>query len=1150
VFAPGVRGNFGGVIKNAAEHSEHVAVQCGAGQAESDTCDGSGCIRSDAGERADVFKRGWKLARFDDPLGRFLEIPRPVIVTQPGPAGEQLGFRRRGERFDVWELLKEPLVVRDGGSDTRLLKHDFGDPDGVRIAGAAPGQVAFPNVVPSEQCGAKAGGVDGSRTRLASYTGEETAFRPIFLPFHRIMSEASSLASCEFSTDATEPARPVLAIRGARVHNLKNINLDIPHNELTVVTGVSGSGKSSLVFDTIYAEGQRRYVESLSAYARQFLERMEKPEIDEILGIAPPIAIRQKNQTRNPRSTVATATELYDYMRLLWARAGWTYCPNDGSRIQRDSVDQVAEAMLKQPGGSRWYALFPVRAKAEGGADAQRMRDRLFELRQRGFNRLFQRGKMFEFSTPESLLDIDFASPLFVLADRLAIRPDIHQRIADTVEVCYREAGEVFFEQAGVADPSQMHFSEAFACKVCGLIATPPEPSLFSFNNPMGACPKCQGFGNTIDYDLDLIIPDPALSLEEGAVDPWTKPQYGWYYEEEFRPKARGKARLNIPYADLKAEEKEFVRKHIQRFFEEVEKKKYKVHVRVFISRYRAYTQCPACRGARLRPEALWVRVGGCDIAQVAAMSIAQAHAFFDGLKLNPEEASIAERVLGEIRQRCKFLNDVGLEYLTLDRVSATLSGGEAQRIQLATCLGSRLTGAVYVLDEPSIGLHSRDTARLTHILKDLRELGNTIIVVEHDPEIMAEADHIVDLGPGAGENGGRVIFEGNYAQLLAPQPGREAREQSLTGRYLRGELSVSRVLERRRVHSKRTLRFLGARANNLKNIDVEIPLGMMTVVTGVSGSGKSSLLHEVIYRALDLHVNRARESNPETEEETTAVKRLPLRQLERAELLTGVVLVDQSPIGRTPRSNPVTYIKAFDLIRDIFASTPEAQRRGYTPGHFSFNIPGGRCETCQGDGVVTVEMQFLADVELVCEECKGTRFKSSVLDVRYKGLNIHEVLQLTVREALSFFSASPRLVSRLKVLYDVGLGYLRLGQSATTLSGGEAQRVKLAAHLAQASCEGTLFLFDEPTTGLHFDDISKLLQAFERLIQSGGSVLVIEHNLDLIKAADWIIDLGPEGGEAGGRIVAQGTPETVAGIAESYTGQYLKHALAQRAIA
>jgi excinuclease ABC subunit A len=971
------------------------------------------------------------------------------------------------------------------------------------------------------------------------------------------MPENSSLPSCDFGAAAElrNGDRSVLAVRGARVHNLKNLTVEIPHNQLTVVTGVSGSGKSSLVFDTIYAEGQRRYVESLSAYARQFLERMEKPEVDEIVGIAPPIAIRQKNQTRNPRSTVATATELYDFMRLLWARAGRVYCPNDGTRIQRDTVDQVAEAILSEPQGSRCYVLFPVRVQGprtakDGAPDAGALRDRLFDLRKKGFNRLFQNGKTFEFSTPESLLEIDFAQPLFVLADRLAISPELHQRVVDTVEVCYRETGEVFFEQAGVAEPRVLHFTEKFACKQCGTEAPMLEPALFSFNNPMGACPVCQGFGNTIDYDFDLAIPDPTLSIEAGAVDPWTKPQYSWYMEEAFLPKSKGKVRLNVAYEDLNANEKEFVRKHIKSFFAEVERKKYKVHVRVFLSRYRAYTRCPACGGSRLRPEALWVRLEDCNIAQVSRMNIARAQHFFDDLRLSPEETQIAEKVLDEIRQRCKFLNDVGLEYLTLDRLSGTLSGGEAQRIQLATCLGSRLVGTVYVLDEPSIGLHSRDTARLVNILKNLRELGNTIIVVEHDPEIMGEADFILDLGPGAGELGGRLVFAGSYDQLLLPVPPKDRESSSLTGRYLRGESLVSRSLDRRKVNPKRTIRFFGARANNLKNVDVEIPLGMMVAVTGVSGSGKSSLVHEVIYRALDLQVNKERQPQKDGVEAEAGARKLPLKRAERLDLLTCAVMVDQSPIGRTPRSNPVTYIKAFDLIREIFACTPEAERRGYTAGHFSFNIPGGRCETCQGDGTVTVEMQFLADVELVCEECKGTRYKQTVLDVRYKGLNIHEVLGLTVHEALSFFADKPRLAAKLKVLQDVGLGYLKLGQSATTLSGGEAQRVKLAAHLAQSTCEGTLFLFDEPTTGLHFDDIAKLLRSFERLIQNGGSILVIEHNLDLIKAADWVIDLGPEGGEAGGRIIAQGTPEAIAAVPESYTGRYLKQALAQRAIA
>jgi excinuclease ABC subunit A len=920
-----------------------------------------------------------------------------------------------------------------------------------------------------------------------------------------------------------------ILIRGARVHNLKDVSLAIPHNLLTVVTGVSGSGKSSLVFDTIYAEGQRRYVESLSAYARQFLERMEKPDVDEILGIAPPIAIRQKNTTRNPRSTVATSTELYDFLRLLFARVGRSYCPKCGQRVERDNVDRVAQIMLAQPEGSRWYALFPIRRDEKTDA----LRDHLFELRKKGFNRLYQKGRTFEFSTPESLLDIDFQQPLFGLVDRIAISPDLHQRIVDAVEICYREAGEVVFEMAN--GERSLLFNEKFACKNDGTELATPEPGLFSFNNPMGACPRCQGFGNTIDYDLDRVIPNPTLSVHEGAVDPWIKPQYSYYYEEEVRRDAfKRKVPLNVPFCDLKPADKRFIIDHVRRFFAEVESKKYKVHVRVFLSRYRGYAECPECRGSRLRPDALNVRIGDRTMAEVVKLNIAQAYQFFESLELAPEERAIADKILIEIRQRVKFLNDVGLEYLTLDRLSATLSGGEAQRITLATCLGSRLVGACYVLDEPSIGLHSRDTGRLIRILEELRDLGNTIVVVEHDPDVMRSADHIVDLGPGAGELGGRIIFEGSFKQMM--QDG----ANSLTARYLRGDLKTAQLSERRRPDPKQTIRFFGARAHNLKNVDIAIPLNMMVAITGVSGSGKSTLVHDVIYKSLEQRL-RKDVPNEQTEEFETAPEKVTCTRVEKVDLLKEVVLVDQSPIGRTPRSNPVTYIKAFDQIRDLFASTKDAQKRGYTGGHFSFNIPGGRCETCQGDGTVTVEMQFLADVELICEECKGTRFKSTILDIRYKGFNIHEVLQLTVKEAVAFFSDVPRLVNKLKVLVDVGLGYLRLGQSATTLSGGEAQRVKLASHLAQASCQGTLFIFDEPTTGLHFDDIAKLLDAFQRLVHNGGSILIIEHNMDVIRSADWVIDLGPEGGDEGGHIVVQGTPEQVAAAANSYTGKYLR---------
>ena len=934
-----------------------------------------------------------------------------------------------------------------------------------------------------------------------------------------------------------------IVVRGARLHNLKNLTLSIPHNKITVITGVSGSGKSSLAFDTIYAEGQRRYIESLSAYARQFLERMEKPEVDEIEGIAPGIAIRQKNTTRNPRSTVATSTEIYDFMRLLWARSGRTFCPVCGRRVQKDTVDHVAQAVMAQPAGTRYYVLFPVRHEA-GVAP----KDRLNELRTRGFNRLWQNGRVFEFSTPESLLDIDWAQPVAVLADRIAVADDMHQRIVDTVEACYREAGEAVFDDAKTHE--RLLFSERFLCKYDNIEFREPEPILFSFNSPAGACPRCQGFGNTIDYSLDLIVPNRGLTLNGGAVEPWTKPK-GREWLTDFRKQAAGLVRFDIPFCDLTEQEQQTVLEGggkiegVRQFFNFLETKKYKLHVRVFLSRYRGYARCPECTGSRVRKEALYVQVGGKTIAQAVKMNIAEAHAFFDHLELTPEESGIAGKILVEIQQRLKFLNDVGLEYLTLDRLSATLSGGEAQRIQLATCLGSRLVGACYVLDEPSIGLHSRDTERLLRILCELRDIGNTIVVVEHDPDVMRAADHIVDLGPGAGEHGGNIIFEGNYAALMKDRSG------SLTARYLRGDIRVARRKHRRSVDPKKTIRFYGAWIHNLKGVDVTIPLGLLTVVTGVSGSGKSTLVHEVIYKSLQAKMQGLVPTPAQAAEDEEAIDneapRLTCTRIEgpdsAKDAVKDVVMIDQTPIGRTPRSNPVTYIKAFDVIRGLFASSRDAEKRGYTAGHFSFNVPGGRCETCQGDGTVTVEMQFLADVELICDECKGTRFKNAILDIKYKGLNVHEVLQLTVAEAITFFHDTARLVSKLKLLEEVGLGYLRLGQSATTLSGGEAQRVKLAAHLAQSTNEGTLFICDEPTTGLHFDDINKLLTAFERLIDNGGSLLVIEHNLDVIRAADWVIDMGPEGGAAGGRIVSEGTPETIAQVEGSHTARFLREA-------
>ncbi|MFZ0310794.1 MAG: excinuclease ABC subunit UvrA [Candidatus Sulfotelmatobacter sp.] len=964
-----------------------------------------------------------------------------------------------------------------------------------------------------------------------------------------------------------------IIVRGARVHNLKNIDFEVPHNTLTVVTGVSGSGKSSLAFDTIYAEGQRRYVESLSAYARQFLERIEKPDVDSIDGIAPAVAIRQKNTTRNPRSTVATATEIYDYLRLLFARVGRTYCVNCGREVKKDTVDEVADAVMALDPGTRVQVVFPLqpvvataqepekkaargrkskKAAAPDSGLTDQLKARLFDLRKAGFNRLYQSGQVFEFSTPESLLDIRFDQPVFMLVDRLAVSAESRTRIVDAVETAYREAGEVIFDLPPHDDEParQLRFSQRFECKNCNLRYEEPEPRLFSFNNPYGACPRCQGFGNTIDFDLDLVIPDKTKSLGEGAIDPWNKPKYRPLFTEMKRFAKQSGIPLDVAWGELEPEQQELVLNGedqflgVRGFFQYLERKKYKLHIRVFLSRYRGYSTCSACLGTRLRVEARQVKINGRNICEVCAMTVEEVAAFFDGVQLSAEEADIADRLLQEIRERLRFLNDVGLEYLTLDRLASTLSGGEAQRIQLATSLGSRLVGTLYVLDEPSIGLHSRDTHRLIKILQDLRDLGNTILVVEHDPDIMRTADRILDLGPGAGENGGKLVAAGTYEEILR-------NPASLTGRYLAEDLRIQIPAVRRQPGAQQ-IRIGGVRANNLKGVDVCIPLGMLVAITGVSGSGKSTLLHQVLYQAL----GEAKKQQISGADRGSAT----WQSLEGDQFIDEVVLVDQSPIGRTPRSNPVTYIKAFDVIRELFASLPEAKKRGFGAGHFSFNIPGGRCETCQGDGTVTVEMQFLADVELICEECKGTRYKAQVLEVRYRGKNIHEVLNLTVKEALKFFAEVPKLTEKLRVLDEVGLGYLRLGQSATTLSGGEAQRMKLAAHLQPAGREigrpsGTraeegrrrrrlLYIFDEPTTGLHFDDVSKLLAAFRRLIEAGGSILVIEHNLEVIKTADWVIDLGPEGGARGGKIVGVGPPEAIAKLPGSYTGKYLARLL------
>lgn len=961
----------------------------------------------------------------------------------------------------------------------------------------------------------------------------------------------------------------LLRVRGARVHNLKNVSVDIPHNAITVVTGVSGSGKSSLAFDTIYAEGQRRYVESLSAYARQFLERMEKPDVDEISGIAPAVAIRQKNSTRNPRSTVGTATEIYDYLRLLFARCGQTFCIKCGTEVKKDSPDEIATRILTLAPGRRFYVMYELRLggaaqpvpavavktpetnsaavrrilrkKASGPAkvvaqaqarDALRLA--LIDLQKRGFNRIYQNGRLYEFSTPETLLDVDFSKPAFVLVDRLAVNAESRARLVDSIEICYREGqGEAILEfVADAAGPAErVSFNERFECKNDGTVHQEPEPRLFSFNNPFGACPRCQGFGNTIDFDLNLVVPDQSKTLDDGAIEPWTKPRYRVLFAD-MKKWARGRGiPCDVPWRQLTAEQRRLVLEGdkennfegVKGFFNYLERKKYKLHVRVFLSRFRGYARCLECGGTRLRAEARAVRVAERTITDICKLTVTEAREFFGSLQLTEAQRTIADKILEEIRSRLQFLDEVGLEYLTLDRLTSTLSGGESQRIQLATSLGSHLVGAMYVLDEPSIGLHPRDTQRLIDILKSLRDLGNTVLLVEHDPDAIRAADFIVDLGPGAGELGGKLLFAGNYDAMLA-EP------KSITGRYLNGELRIP-VPNTRHKSNGKFLRLFGATMHNLQNVDLMIPLGTLTVVTGVSGSGKSTLVHDVLYKAL-------------------MAKRMGGGVKEFCERIDGdgaireVIIVDQSPIGRTPRSNPATYLKAFDAIREVFSDTPDAKRKGFTAGHFSFNVPGGRCETCQGDGTVTVEMQFLADVELICEECRGTRFKNSVLDVKYHHKNIHDVLEMTVREALAFFLNVPKVVSKLRILNEIGLGYLRLGQSATTLSGGEAQRLKLASHLTQTDNSGVLYILDEPTTGLHFDDISKLLAAFRKLLENGASLLVIEHNLDVVKSADWVIDLGPEGGSLGGKIIATGTPEQIARNAQSHTGRFLARVL------
>ena len=976
----------------------------------------------------------------------------------------------------------------------------------------------------------------------------------------------------------TEPRRAQIVIRGARTHNLKNVDLTIPSRSLVVMTGVSGSGKSSLAFDTIYAEGQRRYVESLSAYARQFLERMEKPDVDSIEGICPAIAIRQKNSIRNPRSTVGTTTEIHDYLRLLYARVGRTFCRNCGREVVRETAEVVARELGALPEGTRLLIGFempviasvPMNASGDAAevdededaaAEPQDepaapqlplpdlvdpIAETLGALRRKGFGRLLVDGQTvsLEDANPATLHD---RGTLQVIVDRIKVDADVRTRLTDSIETAYAEGGGAAFAlelqdrppaldgaRAGEAGSQgvRREFSERFECRPCGIQYEVPQPRLFSFNNPFGACPVCHGFGNVIELDMDLVVPDPTKSLQQNAVEPWSKPHYRAQLADLKRAaKTRG-VRLDVPWSQLTADEKQFViegngadYEGVKGFFRWLERKKYKVHVRVFLSRYRGYLTCPECGGARLRREARDVRVGERTIDVVSALTVRDADRFFAALQLSPKESAIAEKVLAEIRRRLGFLRDVGLDYLTLDRLSSTLSGGESQRINLATSLGSALVDTLYVLDEPSIGLHSRDNERLITILRKLRDQGNTVLVVEHDADMIKVADTVVDMGLGAGDQGGRVIYSGTLEGLMQ-EP------RSLTAKYLRDELAIPLPATRRKPIGQK-LRVLGAAEHNLKGVDVEIPLGLLTCITGVSGSGKSTLVHEVIYAAL----KRAKGDWD---------RRVGThRKLDGAEFVSDVVLVDQNPIGRTPRSNPVTYLKAFDPIRELFASTKDARARGLTASHFSFNVPGGRCEACEGEGVVKVEMQFLADVFVPCDQCEGKRFKSQVLEVKYRGRDIDQVLDMTVREALTFFGSSPKVLRRLQVLDEIGLGYLRLGQPATTLSGGEAQRIKIAAHLSSHTGDRILYILDEPTTGLHFDDIAKLLAAFRKLLQAGHTLLVIEHNLDVIKTADWIIDLGPEGGEEGGEVVATGTPEQIAQIPGSHTGRYLREVLA-----
>lgn len=910
-----------------------------------------------------------------------------------------------------------------------------------------------------------------------------------------------------------------IIIKGAREHNLKNIDLEIPRNKLVVFTGVSGSGKSSFVFDTLYAEGQRRFVESLSSYARQFLERINKPDVDFIYGISPAVAIEQKAGSKNPRSTVGTSTEIYDYLKLLFARIGKTICFSCGNEVKKDSVSTVSNWLEEQEEGKKYYLGFPIHIHS-----GRTIKEELNYLKQRGFFRIFNNGKIIDLN--ESKTRPRSKKNLFAVIDRFKIKKgNMRSAFADSLEVTFKE-GEGKLAIIDAETGKVKSFNNSFEC--CGIKYEEPEPRFFSFNNPFGACPVCQGFGRTIGYDMNLVVPNPKLSLMEGAIAPWRTVKFSRYLRDLVRVAKDKKIPLNVPFNKLTDEQVKLIKEGfngflgIDGYFKKLEQKTYKMHIRILLSKYRGYTTCTACKGSRLRRESLQVKINDKSIFDIVQLTIEEANEFFNNIRLTDYELKIVSNILKEIRKRLSFLNNVGLGYLTLERLSNTLSGGESQRINLATSLGSALMGTLYVLDEPSIGLHPRDNKKLIEILKSLRDIGNTVLVVEHDSEMIREADLIADMGPHAGENGGEIIAYGTLDEILNSK-------NSLTGKYLSGMKKIE-VPVKRNTKKTKAIKIFGARENNLNDINVEIPLHKFVAITGVSGSGKSTLVHDVLYGGIAKMTGLG------------AKKVGKFDSIEGVSFIDGIEIVDQSPIGKSPRSNPISYVKGFEAIRELFSQTPQARIKGYKPGYFSFNVPGGRCETCKGEGFVKVDMQFLADLYLECEDCKGTRYKKEIRDITYRGKNIVDVLNMTVDEAIKFFESNAQILKYLKVLADVGMGYVRLGQPSNTLSGGEAQRIKLARHLtASKKNKNILFIFDEPTTGLHFDDISKLINCFNALLDTGNSIVIIEHNLDIIKCADYIIDLGPEAGKRGGEVVASGTPEEIVISKKSFTGKYLK---------